>query len=48
MAKAKSTNSVTTFRAKPKRKRPGVHSKNKNSKSKHSKHYKKSYVGQGR
>ena len=30
------------------KKRPGVHSKNKNSNSKHSKNYKKKYKGQGR
>lgn len=30
------------------KKRPGVHSKNKNSSSKHSKNYKKKYKGQGR
>ena len=32
----------------PKRKRPGVHAKTKNSKVKTSKHYKKAYRGQGR
>ena len=31
-----------------KRKRPGIHSKTKTSKLKSSKHYKKSYKGQGR
>ena len=47
MAKAK-TSSAATFIAKPKRKRPGVHSKKKSSKSKRSKNYKKSYKGQGK
>lgn len=36
-----------TKSVKPKVKRKGVHSKNKNSRSKHSKNYKKPYVGQG-
>lgn len=31
-----------------KKKRPGVHSKNKNSGLKSSKHYKKAYRGQGK
>ena len=31
-----------------KSKRPGVHAKTKTSRSKNAKHYKKSYVGQGR
>jgi hypothetical protein len=31
-----------------KKKRPGVHSKKKNSKSKNSKHYKKPYHSQGK
>ena len=30
------------------KKRPGVHSKKKNSKSKKAKNYKKKYVGQGK
>lgn len=33
---------------KPKKKRPGIHSKTKQSKSKNAKHYKKAYRGQGR
>lgn len=33
---------------KPKKKRPGVHSKSKNSKLKSSKNYVKKYKGQGR
>jgi hypothetical protein len=36
------------FNAKPRRKRPGVHSKNKSSGLKSSKLYKKQYKGQGR
>lgn len=44
---AKQTTSSNTIRHK-KRKRPGVHSKNKASKSKNSKNYVKRYVGQGR
>jgi hypothetical protein len=46
-AKAK-TSQTKTYIAKPKRKRPGVHSKKKVSKSKNSKHYKKAYRGQGK
>lgn len=30
------------------KKNPGVHCKSKNSKSKHSKHYRKAYRGQGK
>jgi len=44
----KSTSSVSLFLKKPKRKRPGVVSKKKSSKNKKSKHYKKTYKGQGR
>ena len=33
---------------KPKRKNPGVHAKNKSSKLKNSKNYKKRYRGQGK
>lgn len=47
MAKAKSQSSVT-FRPKGGRKRPGVHSKKKNSVHKHGKNYSKKYVGQGK
>jgi len=46
-AKAKATN-VSGFRAKPKKKRPGIHSKSKQSSHKKGKLYKKSYVGQGK
>jgi len=45
---AKAGASTSTWRAKPKRKRPGVHSKNKNGVHKHGKNYKKKYRGQGR
>ena len=45
-AKAK-TSSVTSYIAKPKIKRPGVHSKSKTSKLKSSKNYQKLYTGQG-
>ena len=44
---AKQTNTVQK-RVKIKVSRPGVHSKNKTSKLKSSKNYKKSYSGQGR
>ena len=36
------------MRFKVRKKRPGVHSKKKQSKSKKSKNYKKKYVGQGK
>lgn len=45
---AKTKGDSTTKRAKIKVIRPGVHAKTKNSKSKNSKHYKKTYRGQGR
>ena len=47
MAKAKASVSVKAFLLKPKRKRKGVHSKTKFSKSKGAKNYKKLSVGQG-
>ena len=37
-----------TLNRKPRRKRPGVHSKKSSSKIKRSKNYKKSYKGQGK
>jgi len=46
MAKASSTS--TTIRVKKKVSNPGVHAKTRTSNSKTSKHYKKSYKGQGR
>jgi hypothetical protein len=48
MAKASKSGSVSTFLKKATKKRPGVHSKKKSSKSKNSKNYKKAYSGQGR
>ena len=47
MAKAKVSESLK-FKAKTKKKSPGVHSKKKSSSSKTAKNYKKAYVGQGR
>lgn len=46
MVKVK-TSSVATHKAKPKRKRPGIHAKSKTSKLKNSKNYKKLNRGQG-
>lgn len=46
MAKAK-TSQASTHRVKAKKRRPGVHSKTKASRSKHSKNYLKKNVGQG-
>ncbi len=48
MAKASKTSSTSSFLKKSRKKRPGVHSKNKNSKMKSSKNYAKKYVGQGK
>ena len=48
MAKPTKTSSVRTHVSKPHKKRPGVHSKKKASKSKKSRNYKKAYKGQGR
>lgn len=48
MAKPTKTSSVRTHIAKPHKKRPGVHSKKKASKSKKAKNYKKLYKGQGK
>ena len=39
---------ASSLRETKKKKRKGIHSKNKTSRSKHSKHYKKKYRGQGR
>lgn len=47
MAKAKTSAAATSFHAKPKRKRPGIHAKSKTSKLKSSKNYRKRNVGQG-
>lgn len=46
MAKVK-TSSISAFMGKPKRKRKGLHSKCKSSKSKGAKNYVKRSVGQG-
>jgi hypothetical protein len=48
MAKKSTTAVAKAFLAKPKRKRPGVHSKKKSSNSKKATNYKKAYRGQGR
>jgi hypothetical protein len=49
MAATKSKpSSTSTFRAKSRKKRPGVHSKKKSSTSKKATNYTKSYRGQGR
>lgn len=47
-AKAKTTSTVRSFKAKPKRKRPGVHAKTKSSSSKDNPNYIKKYRGQGK
>jgi len=47
MAKAKTQSSIT-FRPKGGRKRPGVHSKKRNSVHKTGKNYNKKYRGQGK
>jgi len=39
---------VSNYTTSHRKKRPGVHSKTKNSRSKGSKHYKKKYRGQGK
>ena len=46
MAKAK-VSSISAFMAKPKRKRKGIHSKTKSSRSKNAKNYVKISRGQG-
>jgi hypothetical protein len=45
--KTTSTNSARVFTGKPKKKKPGIHSKKKSSNSKNSKFYKKKNRGQG-
>ena len=47
-AKKTSTQTVKAFRRKVKKRRPGVHAKNRASKGKKSKNYLKRYKGQGR
>lgn len=46
MAKSK-TSLIAAFRAKPKKKRPGIHAKSRSSKCKQSKNYVKLSRGQG-
>jgi len=46
-SKSNTANLASRFANKPRRKRPGVHSKKKSSNLKTSKKYKKSYKGQG-
>ncbi len=48
MAAKSKSQSVISFVRKPRKKRPGVHSKSKTSKSKNSKNYVKAYVSQGK
>lgn len=48
MAKKSTTSSVKVHIARPRKRRPGVHSKKNTSKSKNSRNYKKEYRGQGR
>jgi hypothetical protein len=48
MAKSKSSGLSSTFRAKPKKSRPGIHAKTKTSRLKKSRNYKKRYRGQGK
>jgi hypothetical protein len=48
MAKKTTTSTVRAHITKSKTKRKGIHSKKKTSSGKNSKHYKKSYRGQGR
>jgi len=47
MAKTK-TQTASTFKAKPKANRPGIHAKTQTSHLKTSKNYKKLYRGQGK
>lgn len=45
---AKQTSSTNSFKAKSRKKRPGVHAKTKTSKGKGSPNYQKPYRGQGK
>jgi hypothetical protein len=47
MAKKTTTTASSQYKAKPRKKRPGVHAKTKTSRSKSSKLWKKINVGQG-
>ena len=46
--KKTSSSGIKEFKGTTKKNRKGIHSKNKSSKSKQSKNYKKAYRGQGR
>jgi hypothetical protein len=48
MAKLKKNTVESTYRKKPKVRRPGIHAKTRASRGKKSKHYKKLYRGQGK
>ena len=48
MAKKPTTSTVRAHITKTHKKRPGIHSKKKSSKSKRARNYKKAYRGQGR
>lgn len=48
MAAKKSSGVISGFKKRPKKRRKGVHAKSKSSKLKHSKSYRKRYVGQGK
>jgi hypothetical protein len=48
MAKKTTTSSVKLHTSRPRKKRPGVHSKKKNTRTKGAKNYNKAYRGQGR
>lgn len=48
MAKAKSSSPLSKFKKRVPKKRKGIHSKKKASRSKHSKNYLKKKVGQGK
>jgi hypothetical protein len=48
MAAKSKSDSLSSFRKKAKKRRPGRNSKNKSSSNKKSKNYKKPYVGQGK
>jgi hypothetical protein len=46
--KSSSVSASSSYKEKPKKSRPGIHSKNNSSKSKNATNYVKSYNGQGR
>lgn len=45
---AKTAKTANSWTPKPRKKRPGVHAKTRNARTKKSKNYRKSYRGQGR